>query len=170
MNWWLFRTKSTKPSFGVLDAHAHFFLNLLVQHLVTCKHMVARMLADKREGWGDHPLLLGLCCEIHLSWEYSSISLDILSVMVVKKVMTAAEDRIIFFVWIWFKNLKRNFMIYYTCLFSETWSCSEQLRILSNVLSSVLAAFIYDTLVELEGFMLLECSNTLFFSCQLRSV
>lgn len=61
-------------------------------------------------------------------------------------------------------------MIYYTCLFSETWSCSEQLRILSNVLSSVLAAFIYDTLVELEGFMLLECSNTLFFSCQLRSV
>lgn len=82
----------------------------------------------------------------------------------------AAEDRLIFIIRIWFKNATRNCLNYYTCLFSESWSCAEVLRIPSNVLSCMLAACVSDTLMVWEGFMLLECSNVLFFSCQLQSV
>lgn len=52
----------------------------------------------------------------------------------------------------------------------ETWSCSEELRISSNVLGSILAAFLSNPLMVQEGFVLLESSNVLFFSCQLRSI
>lgn len=49
-------------------------------------------------------------------------------------------------------------------LISETWSLSDELRIPSNMLSSMQTVFISDTLMEQEGVMLLA-SNSTHFCC-----
>lgn len=49
-------------------------------------------------------------------------------------------------------------------LISETWSLSDELRIPSNMLSSMQTVFISDTLIEQEGVMLLASNNTHFCS------
>lgn len=93
-------------------------------------------------------MLLRVCCDIRLPSVYASVSLEALSVTVIKKVMTAPEVSFSFIIWIWNRNCRGNCVNDYTHLFSETWSWSEKLKMSSNVLSGVQAAFISDILME----------------------
>ena len=137
---------------------------LLIQHLVACSDSLWLVCLLTRGRWGDHSMVLSLYGEIHLPSLYASISLETLSVTLIKKVMTAPAVILTFIVWIWNRNWRGNDVNHYTCLFSETWSWSEELRIPSKVWSSMQAAFISDVLMEQECVMLAASSNTRFCS------